>query len=206
MKFTPRFLVDFKNYKKETMLAMAQRAVDGTKQNPDFAESPVKWDDFSKANAAMVAASSLAVNGNQAGLAAFRPLRTKVEGYMRQLAQFAQPRIGDNPERRLASGLPLSKAPEPTPTDLEVPAKATATQGKVEGEAIIWVKPSKAAKGIYIEQRLPDKTFKEVGRPIGFRATLRGLASDEPVVFRVRYWNALGNGPVFGSLLAVVPK
>lgn len=206
MNYTPRFIVSFAKYKKEVFLIMSQKAVDGTNKNPDFEDCPVTWTDFSTAVKAMNDASIAAVPGNQAGLDVFRPLRLKVEDYLRQMAQWAQPRIGSNAARREASGLPLSQAPAPIPQNLEAPKNATAKPGDVEGEAKIYATPNKSAKGILIELRQEDGTFKEFIRASGFRYTFTGYPSGTVLIVRVRYWNNKGTGPSFRTDLAVVVK
>ena len=200
-----KFLITFKS-DKEVFEEQANKALQGTQNNPDFSKGPVEWGVFNNAYTVMIAASPEAVLGNQAGLAIYRPLRLTVEGMMRTMALYAQPLIGNNKARRDASGLPLTKLPQPRPTTLNAPLNAKAGPGPVSGTLEVWGKPDKAADGILVEAKMPDGSFKEIAKMAKFKIVIHNLTPGEAKLLRVRYWNQLGTGPSFPTDLPTVAK
>ncbi len=200
-----RFIVSFTNENKADFLSMSANANAGIKDNPDFVDAPVSSADFEKAYDEMVAAAPNAVRNNIDGLRIFKPLRLKVEDYMTALATFAQSKIGNDPVRMLASGLPLTKDPKARPSDINVEVldpklELGDTSGKIKASA----RPNRAAEGIVLEERQPDLTYKEIKRATGFKTTTNGYSPDDVVVMQIRYWNNDGVGPRMGRPLAIV--
>lgn len=205
MQRKQRFIVSYANDSKETFLSMASNTKDGITGNPDFETAPVSAEDFKTAYDNMVAAAPAAVRNNIDGLRAFKPLRMKVEGYMTALANFAQSKIGNDPERMLASGLPLTKEPAARPSDINVEVQGPKLeQGDTSGKIKASVKPNRAAEGLVLEERQPDLTYKEIKRTKGFKTTTNGYNPDDVVVLQLRYWNNNGVGPRMGRPLAIV--
>jgi hypothetical protein len=205
MKRKQRFIVSFENDSKEDFLSTSSKAKDGITGNPDFEAAPVKPDDFTKAYDVMVVAAPDAVRSNIDGLRIFKPLRQKVEGMMTQLGNYAQDKIGNDPDRMKASGLPLTKMPVARPSDINEEVKGPKLElGDTAGKIKVTVKPNPAAEGIVIEERLPDLTYKEIKKTTGFKATTNGYNADEVVVVQLRYWNNDGVGPRMGRPLAIV--
>ncbi len=204
MQKKQRFIVDFTKYSKENMLTVSADATIGLRDNPDFSEAPVRFADFDRANNDMVAAAPRAVPTDIDGQRIFKPLREKVEGMLTKIATYAQSRIGDNPDRMEASGLPLSKEPGPNPDTINVPVeRAKLLPGKNVGSILVSGKPNKAAVGLVIEER-HGGTYQEISRIRGFKATLTNWSPDTVLVLQVRYWDNTGIGPAMIRPMAIV--
>ncbi|MDI1352131.1 MAG: hypothetical protein PSV35_05075, partial [bacterium] len=131
--------------------------------------------------------------------------RLEVEGILSKLGTYAQGIIGDNLERMIASGLPLTKDPEARPEDInEAVVRPKVEPGNSSGTVKVSVRPLRAADGIIIEERLADMTYVERAKVVGFKTTLSGFPKDEAVILQIRYWNNGGVGPRMGRPMAIV--
>lgn len=205
MKRKQRFIIDFTKFDKETFLALVAIALSGINGNPDFVDAPYTYAQFKAANQPMVDAAPNAVRSNIEGLRIFKPLRKAVEGIMTAMCEFAQNKIGNDPERMAASGLPLTKEPTARPIDINIEVQRPKVEpGDTEGKINVSAKPNRAAEGIIIEERQADMTYIEKVKVVGFKAVLGGYAIDQVVVVQIRYWNNEGVGPRMNRPLAIV--
>ncbi len=124
---------------------------------------------------------------------------------MTQLGDYAQSTIGNDPERMVASKLPLTKEPEARPDNVNVVVSGPKVEnGPAAGKINVSVKPNKAADGIAIFIRQPDLTYVERAKVNGFKTTLSGFTPEEVLVVQICYWNNEGNGPMMAKPMAIV--
>ena len=184
---------------------MSGNVLIGITDNLDFVNAPITVLDYKTIYDLLVDAAPYAIRKNIDGLRVFKPLRERMEDMLSKLADFAQGTIGGNPDRMIASGIPMTKEPGARPGDINQPViNPKVTPGNVSGKINVSVRPNPAADGIVIEERQPDNSYIEKARVVGFKTTLSGYTPDEVVVLQIRYWNKQGLGPRMARPLAIV--